>query len=163
MFFFTKSETDIGDKSRLVFRAFKDTVAVGISTLFHRINAFFSLNVHRFHSCYQIFHFNAISSDVLYRARSDLTGDERQVLRSIPSMFYAICNEVIPYYSRSHSYRHRVFIFLRHFDSFNAGMEYQSVVIFGKQQVTAATNMQKRCHNGTLHNQLLQFFNRRIF
>ena len=76
MFFFTKSETDVGDKSRLVFRTFKDTVAVSISTLFHRINTFFSLNVHRFHSCYQIFHFNTISSDVLYRARSDLTGNE---------------------------------------------------------------------------------------
>ena len=93
--------------------------------------------------------------DYIEAHRLILQAARDSILRDFPK--YKSINQV------SHSYRHRVFIFLRHFDSFNAGMEYQPVVIFGKQQVTAATNMQKRCHNGTLHNQLLQFFNRRIF
>ena len=72
-------------------------------------------------------------------------------------MLHATGYKIIPHNSRADTQGYGLRVFGRHFDTSDAGMQYQPVVVFGKQQIAAAANMQKRCRNGTLRNILLQF------
>ncbi len=104
MFFFTEPEADIGHKNGFVLRTFEDTVAIGIATFFYRINAFLTVNVHCFHSCYQVFHFHTIGSDILHSTRPTSPGMSERFSAPYHPCSTQYAYKIIPYHACSYTH-----------------------------------------------------------
>ena len=96
LFSLIQSKSYMSHKERFHVRSLKHTVPIGITTLFNAENSPVSVHIHRFHTAYQIFHFDAIGTNILYGAGSYLTGYQGKILSTIISALYAISNKIIP-------------------------------------------------------------------
>ena len=117
----------------------KTTVAIAVAAVVARKR--YQLARTDFHSLdclYQVFHFCAVGSNILYGTGTDFSRNERQVLSTIQVVGYAPVNDVVPNLTATTA--HQCSLLLR--NATQGRVHYRSVKISCKQQITAAAQQQ---------------------
>ena len=163
MLLLAQYEIHVSHKDRFHFRLFEKAFPIGIFTFVFPVGTLLAADVYSFHRLDEVFHLYTVSTNILYGARTHLTGYQRQVLRTVPALLHTVSRKIIPYYTRTHTYMHLPVILRGHFHAADARVQHHAFIIFHKQQIATASYMQKRRSDAPFGYPFLQFLYRVIF
>ncbi len=123
----------------------EETASISVLTVIVREHTFSTRgHLYRFDALNAITSLDTISPYVLHGTRSDLAGNERKVFQTVIPVFDAISDKVVPRFAASDTQKKRFTRFGQDFLPHDLAVQYNTVIILYKEQVTAGTYVQPR-------------------